>query len=114
MVDLADLLTPRYEDDPERREEAESWFRRAAETGDVEAMTALAQFLYHDDEQDEAAEWYHKAADLGHAEAMAGLGDFYDFTGDESASELWYRRAADLGDESAKSNLRALLSTRDR
>ena len=113
MVDLADLLTPIYEEDEERLAEAEEWFQRAAETGDVEAMTAFGQFLYYHDEPEEAAEWYQKAADLGHAEAMGGLGDYYDFMGDEEESERWYRKGAELGDEGSRGNLEALLKMRE-
>jgi TPR repeat protein len=113
MIDLADLLTPQYEENDERFAEAESWFERAAETGSVEAMTAFGRFLHYND-QDTAAEWFRKAADLGHAEAMAGLGDYYDFMGDEAESGRWYREAAELGDQSALSNLEALERTRNR
>lgn len=114
MVDLADLLIPQYEEDDERLAEAEMWFGRAAETGDVEAMTAFGQFLYYHDEHDEAAEWYRKAADLGHAEAMGGLGDYYDFMGDEEESERWYRKGAELGDEGSQGNLEALVKMKER
>jgi TPR repeat protein len=113
MIDLADLLTPAYEEDQERLDEAERWLCRAAETGDVEAMTVFGQFLYYNVEPEQAVEWFQKAADLGNAEAMGGLGDYYDFMGEEEESERWYRKGAELGDGRSKGNLEALLKMKE-
>jgi TPR repeat protein len=120
MLHLADLLReiederedPGEEDlDPE--DDYLAWYRRAAEQGNVEAMTALAWelYFYGDDEPDthaEAENWWRTAAEAGDPIAMANLGTALH---DDRERERWYRRAAAQGDTSAMYNLASLLAS---
>lgn len=79
--------------------EATKWYRRAAESGHVEAMVNLA-VLYSDTAQSiaEGAKWLQVAADLGHAPAQAMLGFTYasgrGVARDLVAARMWLTLAA--------------------
>jgi TPR repeat protein len=69
MYNLGVLLNKRGE-----QAEAETWYRKAADTGHAGAMSNLGVLLAERGEQAEAETWYRKAADTGHASAMYNLG----------------------------------------
>lgn len=93
--------------------EALSWYRKAADQGNVRAQYNLGVMYDHGDgvEQDyaEAVNWFRKAADQGHARAQFNLGNMYsDGTGvdqDDAEAVRWYRKAADQGLAYAQFNL---------
>ena len=59
-----------------------SWYRKAAEAGNPNAMAYLGSaYLYGmgvDTDYQQALAWYRKAADAGNAAAMAGIGVVYE------------------------------------
>lgn len=56
--------------------EAEAWYRRAADAGDVEAMVRLGRLL-EDWDRREAGRWYQKAAASGDQSAKRCLKRLY-------------------------------------
>ena len=86
------------------RDEALSWYTRAAAAGNVDAMFALGAAYDYGvlEDASKAALWYRKAADAGQARAMTNLGNLYaDGRGvakDKAAALDWYRKAAATGD----------------
>ena len=91
-------------------QEAVSWFRKAAEQGDVDAqlwlgvMYANGKGVPEDDQ--EAASWYYRAAEQGHAEAQFRLGVMYangkGVPEDDQEAASWYYRAAGQGHAGAQ------------
>jgi len=82
--------------------EAETWFRKAAEQGDADAMLQLG-FYYRDGtsihkDPSQAMTWFCKAAELGNKDAPSDIGNFYrDGMGvakDAAAAVQWYRKGA--------------------
>ena len=74
-----------------------SWFRKAAESGDIFAMIDLAGNLLKsnlDVSNEEAAEWYRKAAELGAAKAQYALARSYALgrgvQRDQETAYTWY------------------------
>ena len=89
-------------------DEAEIWYLRAAEAGEVVAMRNLG-FLLRDREDLAGAEkWFRRAAEAGHALAMNSLGLLLNDRGQVAEAEAWYRRAADAGVALAMNNLGSL------
>ena len=94
-------------------QEAVSWFRKAAEQGDVDAqlwlgvMYANGKGVPEDDQ--EAASWYYRAAEQGHAEAQYSLGLRYSYgrgvPEDGREAVFWYRKAAEQGHAEAQCSL---------
>ena len=100
---------------------AEKWWRKAAEQGNSDAMTALGD-MYHlaystelsyAEDAREAFKWYKKAADLGNPYGVESLGDLYSSgwgvpENKAYAGELYrkaleqYRAAAGEGDARAQ------------
>ena len=95
---------------------AAQWFEKAADHGNVEAMTELG-LCYElgcgvEQSDEQALDWYTKAANLGHATAKFSVGEIFEEArgvpqSDEEAC-LWYYRAALLGDHDSKIALRRL------
>ncbi len=90
--------------------------QRAADAGNKEAMSKLAD-LYYDgtgvaQDYSKAREWYQKAADAGYATAMNNLGWLYEngkgVTRDYGKAREWYQKAADAGDTNSKQALARL------
>ena len=46
-------------------DQAEQWYRKAADAGDADAMFNLGALLAEQGEEDQAEQWYRKAADAG-------------------------------------------------
>jgi tetratricopeptide (TPR) repeat protein len=94
------------------RDIAEQAWRKAADTGDANAMSNLGALLEQRGDTGEAERWYRKAADTGHANAMSNLGALLEQRGETGEAERWYRKAADTGHANAMYNLGALLEQR--
>ena len=91
---------------------AELGWRRAGDTGHIDAMTYLAFMLEGRGDLDEAETWYRRAADTGNPTPMCNLGGWLRGRGNLDEGETWYRRAAEAGDTRAMSNLGVLLQKR--
>jgi clan AA aspartic protease (TIGR02281 family) len=82
-----------------------TWFRKAAEGGDVQAQSYLG-FLYFSQQPTEARKWLRKAAEQGDVQAQYNLGQLYEegWGGqkDYAAALKWYRKAAEQGYASAQ------------
>ena len=70
--------------------EAESWYRRAAEVGDVDAMVNLGDLLKERGESAEAELWHRRAAEAGHIASMHTLGNLLYSKGDTAEAETWW------------------------
>lgn len=97
----------------ESYEEAVSWFRRAADMGNAEAMWRLGHCYFWGNgvtkSNKEAVSWFRWAADRGNAEAMNRLGDCYYWgngvTKSYGEAVRWFRRAADRRNVEAMNRL---------
>lgn len=86
---------------PKSYGEAVSWFRRAADKGNAEAMHWLGYCYYWGNgvtkSDKEAASWYRRAADKGNAGAMYQLGSCYQYgwgvAKDQKQAEYWKNKA---------------------
>lgn len=100
---------------PKNEEEAEKWFRQAAESGDAESTFKIAEITAAKVKADkstngleEVIRWTRKAADLGHAEAQLQMGyaalghDVPNVPHDLSAAANWWKKAAENGNTEAK------------
>lgn len=94
---------------PANAEEAEKWYRRAAETGSAEGQNGLGSGAQAKRRYEEARRWYELAAQQNHAMAIANLGALYDLglgvPQDRKRGFDLYMRAADLGEPMAMWNL---------
>lgn len=60
------------------KDEAEKWYRKAAESGNVEAQNSLGSLLQERQKYAEALAWYERAAKHGHALALNNLAYLHD------------------------------------
>jgi uncharacterized protein len=94
-------------------EEAATWYRRAAEQGDLDAQLCLAACLWDgrgvEKDPVEAVRWYRKVAELGNVEVQLKMADCFNAgTGverDRAEAARWCRRAAEQGDAKAQNAL---------
>jgi uncharacterized protein len=91
---------------------AQTWFRRAADHGSVEAQVKLAEIATLDEKYEEAFLWFSKAADQDDADAAFNVGSLY-YVGrgvakDEAKATEYYRKAARLGMPEATDVLKSL------
>ncbi len=86
---------------------AVSWFQKAAELGNLDAMNYLGHiYALGDDEIEQDVEkaiyWLQKAAEAGHVDAISRLGDIYrdERFGhvDKEKARTWFLKAAEQGD----------------
>ncbi len=92
-------------DRPEVAAEAESNYRRAAESGDTEAMFHLGVSLAERGELAEAEQWFRACAESGHPRAAESVGWILEQNGHHTEAATWYRKAADLGSARAARRL---------
>jgi tetratricopeptide (TPR) repeat protein len=91
--------------------EAESlaWYRKAADAGYRDAMTALGAHYRRRREYAQALDWYRKAADLGDNSAMHALGVLYlhgrGVTKAPDEARKWFEKSAEAGNAGAKDAL---------
>lgn len=83
-----------------RPDEAERWFRRAAEAGHPGALYNLGNLAYEDGRHREAEHWLNEAAEAGHPNAMYLLSTLVR-EADPQLAERWLLRAADVGNREA-------------
>ncbi|WP_103510925.1 tetratricopeptide repeat protein [Streptomyces sp. SM13] len=120
-VEAEQTLASRAEGDPEimvllgqicaegfRRDSAESWFRRAADTGHIEAAARLGELLVARGEGTEAIPYLEKAAMTGHVEAQYHLGTVL-----AARAHSWLSLAAASGHPEAARALPALRTATD-
>ncbi|MGX5201047.1 tetratricopeptide repeat protein [Aliikangiella sp. IMCC44632] len=94
-----------------------SWYKRAAESGLIEAQTTVGFAYLNGDgvakSLPEAVNWLTKSADQGDTEAAFSLGNIYFETPlrDLSTSVDWFRRAANAGHAMSANNLAWLYAT---
>ncbi|WP_328610743.1 serine/threonine-protein kinase [Amycolatopsis sp. NBC_00345] len=98
---------------PSSADEAEFWYRKAAESGDVAAMVELGSVLRLRKEYDGAGRWYREAADRGSIGALSNLGLLHHERGELDDAERWYRKAIDAGVRPALANLGGLYQDRE-
>ena len=100
----------------ENYSEAMSWFRKAATSGNAEAMFNVG-VLYRDGlgvpvDYGEALNWFRKAAGAGDDIAANAIGVLYQqglgVSVDYAEAMSWYRRAADAGNDTAMYNIGVL------
>jgi Flp pilus assembly protein TadD len=88
---------------PERVNEADRvrWYRKAADTGDTEAMYSMGVVLAEQGRTKEAEDWFRKAAEGGESLAMYSLGLLLERQGRTEEAERWFRAGAGAGDPDA-------------
>jgi tetratricopeptide (TPR) repeat protein len=109
-----------------KADEAQKWYRIAADQGNAEAQfhlweilsaeAGMEQFAFArgkktdeqvvDSKTKEAREWLLKSAEQGYANAQCSLGWEYYSAGDKEKGLVWLRKAAAQGNEDAKTHLR--------
>lgn len=91
------------------RDEAERWWRRAADADDTGAMNVLGQLARHRERPDEADEWWRRAAEAGDGRAKILLGDMAEEQGRLPKAAQLYREAVGLGATEALDKLIVVL-----
>ncbi len=98
---------------PPDAQEAEKWYRKAAEQGDAESQQWLAIYYTNKKDYSQALLWRHKAAENGHAGAQMALYVHY-ISGsglpapDAEIALYWLRRSAENGECGAQYALACL------
>ena len=93
--------------------EALSWYLKAADAGDAQAMYNVgnhyAMGIGVERDYREALRWYTKSADAGFPSAMTAIGSMYEqgygVEKDGREALTWYQKAADAGDATAMNNI---------
>ena len=110
----------RKNDEAGNYQEAENWYRKAAEQGHAEAQYHMGNICesaydFTGRNYDKAFEWYLKAAEQGHIGAQYELGNMYclggtwrNFSLNFSEAAKWYRKAAEQGHADAQYSLGSL------
>ncbi|MFA1542160.1 tetratricopeptide repeat protein [Actinomadura monticuli] len=91
-------------------DEAERWYRRAAEAGAGIAMNNLAVQHVLEGEHAEAERWFRRAADAGNVDGTANLGRLKLEAGDLRDAETWLTAAVEQGHGGAAEQLACLLA----
>ncbi len=91
---------------------ARTWWTRAAEAGNAEAMDGLGILCRAAGDTDGAVLWWLRAAEAGNTDAMDELADLYRAEDDTATAVTWWTRAADAGNTDAMYNLGRLLHQR--
>lgn len=76
-------------------EEAERWWRMAAEGGETYAQFSMGRRSYHRGDKDDAEHWWRMATEAGLPEAQDNLEYLLDQRGDHAEAGRWFRRAAE-------------------
>jgi TPR repeat protein len=95
--------------------EAVSWYRKAAQQGNVDGMRALGSCYRHgegvSEDATEAMKWFRKASDQGDSDADSDIGGLYHnghgVPKDDAAAVAWFRKGASKGSSYAMSDLAA-------
>jgi TPR repeat protein len=92
--------------------EAVTWLTRAAAHGHELAMHNLGYIAYQRGATEEALDWYLKAAQRGYTSSMYNYASLV-IDADFAEADRWYTRAAGLGDVGAMRKLATILAERD-
>jgi TPR repeat protein len=92
--------------------QAQKWYQKAADKGDVQGEYALASF-YNDKpgpkDFHKAMDWFRKAWDKGNVAAGTKIGIYYDrgqgVSQDFKEALKWWKKAADKGDSEAEKEI---------
>jgi TPR repeat protein/DNA-binding XRE family transcriptional regulator len=84
-----------------RTDEAEQWFRRAADYDHPGALFNLGRLFHESGQLDKAEAWFRRAAEAGHPDAMLSLWELVRASGRTEEAERWLRCAADTGHPNA-------------
>jgi TPR repeat protein len=93
-------------------DEAEAWYRQAADAGDPRGLNNLGVQFEKRIGLEAAETWYRQAATAGDVDGQSNLGRVLNDRGDIDEAEIWWRQAASAGQIVAQNNLAALLSQR--
>jgi hypothetical protein len=77
-----------------RTNDAVTWYRRAARSGDVKAMLALTELL---EDTNEELHWTRRAADAGNNKAASRIATMLSTVGDHEGAIVYYQLAAGGG-----------------
>ena len=88
---------------------ARTWWERAADAGDAEAMRSLGELAWSDDAE-AAAAWFRRAAEAGDTASM----EYLALRSSPAEAEEWYRRAAVSGSTLAMASLADIEAQRGR
>jgi TPR repeat protein len=96
--------------------QAEAWYRKAAEQGDLHSEAQLAKYYYYGratcQDFKQADFWFRKAAEQGDRDAQWALGNAYEFgrgvPKDSAQALVWIQKAAAQGQDNAKARLSRL------
>lgn len=108
MRQLADRLLATH------AEQAVTWARRAADTGDSDAVMFLAEALESAGRENEAEKLLHERAKAGHPEAMWRLVLLLEGQGRDEEAFVWIQRHAEAGDPIGLARLLVVLQQRGR
>lgn len=90
---------------PKDHKEALSWYKKAAQQGDIKAQFELGVLLWiegnNEEEKSQGMTLIHQAAEKNLAEAQFMVGSIYGIRKDINESYKWISRAAEQGDASA-------------
>ena len=89
-------------------EQAEKYYKLAADNGDAIAQSNLGVLYEEQDKFEQAEKYYKLAADNGDAIAQSNLGILYEKQGKFEQAEKYYKFAADNGNMDAQNNLGVL------
>jgi TPR repeat protein len=81
--------------------EAEKWFQKAVDAGNLEAMASFGIFLESQGEDERAHTWLKKSADAGHIPGLFFLGWFHEDAGRLDEAKKCFTKAAEADDDDA-------------
>lgn len=81
--------------------EAEMWFQKAVDAGNLEAMASFGIFLESQGEDERAHTWLKKSADAGHIPGLFFLGWFHEDAGRLDEAKKCFTKAAEADDDDA-------------
>ncbi|MEM9673963.1 MAG: tetratricopeptide repeat protein, partial [Bacteroidota bacterium] len=92
----------------DKPDQAEQYYLKAIEQGDVEALFNLANLYLEQDKPDQAEQYYLKAIEQGNVEALFNLAFLYEQQDKPDQAEQYYLKAIEQGDVEALFNLALL------
>ncbi|WP_412741999.1 tetratricopeptide repeat protein [Krasilnikovia sp. MM14-A1004] len=91
-------------DEQGRFDDAEPYYRRAADTGHIPSMFHLGVLCSEGAKVDEAKSWWRRATDAGDCDSAVGLGELLASQGDLASAEAVFQRAVELDDSDTALN----------
>ena len=90
--------------------QAEQWYLRSIEQGNVDSMVNIGVLYFTDGDFDKAKYWYQHASDFGESLATYNMGVLLGSIGKREEAIEWYFKAVELGEKNALLNLALLLN----